>query len=61
MAPEVRITRRETVPGRPFSEVFITSRGQSFYSRLWHVLDDTPLNRAHQAEQFARRQMQEMI
>lgn len=62
MAPEVtsiRIERREIhwegTKREPFSEVFIEAGGQHYYSRLWHVLDNTPFARADQTAGFKRR------
>ena len=40
---DIRIVRREIhwsgTKREPFSEVFITAGGQSYYSRLWYALD----------------------
>ena len=59
MDPTVRIEQRERViDGKqcPFSEVFVMQGGRSFYSRLWHTIDDSPHARAAQAQDFLRRQ-----
>ena len=61
---EVRIVRRTTMRDRteilttprPFSEVFITARGESYYTRLFHTLDDNGHAREAQAQDFLRRQ-----
>lgn len=55
-AESIRIERREIVPGRPFSEVFIVADGRSYYTRLWYVVEDSPYARSAQREEFARRQ-----
>jgi hypothetical protein len=53
---DVRIERREIVPGRPFAEVFIrTLEGEHYYSRLWHPIEDGPHARAHQVQLFFER------
>lgn len=41
---------------RPFSEVFIVAKGQTYYSRLFHTLDNSPHAKAAQAQDFLRRQ-----
>lgn len=42
--------------GRPFSEVFIVAAGRSYYSRLFHTLDNSPHACAAQTQDFLRRQ-----
>ena len=67
----VRIERRGSET-HPFSEVFITTGSEAFaadanatdrvyYTRLFHTLDDSPHARAAQAQDFLRRQQQELI
>lgn len=63
MQADVRIEQRER--GAPpsiqrFSEVFITQDGRTFYTRLFHQLDNSPHARAAQLQDFVRRQRQEM-
>jgi hypothetical protein len=53
---EIRIEQCALIPDRPFSEVFITAGGETYYSRLWYPLDDTPFAREDQAQAFLRRQ-----
>lgn len=61
---EIRITRRTTIHDRtellttprPYSEVHITARGETYYTRLFHTLDDSGHAREAQAQDFLRRQ-----
>jgi DNA-directed RNA polymerase beta subunit len=60
----VRITRCVThydgkeyhSDARPFSDVFIVAAGRTYYSRLFHTLDDSLHARAAQAQAFLKRQ-----
>lgn len=60
---EVRIVQRTTNydrkerldKPRPFSEVFITADGRTYYSRLFHVLSNDAHARAAQTQDFLRR------
>lgn len=61
---EIRIVSRFThfdrrewhADARPFSEVFIVALGQSYFSRVFFKIDDSPHARAAQKQEFLRRQ-----
>lgn len=61
---DVRIVQRTTFmdrkavckDARPYSEVFITTAdGARYYTRLFHVIDNSPHARAAQIQDFYRR------
>lgn len=66
----VRIIRRSTnwtganhgakaerhTDAHPFSEVFIFAAGRSYYTRLFHTIDDSSHARSAQVQDFLRRQ-----
>lgn len=57
---EVRIVRRVDSLNRPFSEIFYEfdedGEARRACSRTWAALDDTPMARAQERQQFMRRQ-----
>jgi hypothetical protein len=55
MTPHVTIKHRVTGQGYPFTESFVYYGGQTFYSRHWSVIADTPHARGALAQQFLDR------
>jgi len=51
----VRVGGYEVGVDHPFSEVFITTKLGTHYTRLFHTVDDSKFARAEQAAQFKRR------
>jgi hypothetical protein len=55
MTPHVTIKQRVTAEGHPFSESFVYFGGQTYYSRNWSVITDSPHARQALAQQFLDR------